>query len=204
MKKHKITGLKKYAELHEEKALIGNDGVEVTVRTHIPYAQKIAMAQEWVENTVMTHDDSCWYVGYEHRMYEIYLMAKYYTDINTDSATPQEIADFLINDGLIGQIKETLGAEYDEVCDLYYLIRNSFANTFDDDRSLAKAVRTSFGFLFNGEDVTESMAKAEATSGVMMKALDALNKKEKEESEKPNGGKMKVGGTLLNFARRME
>ena len=29
MKKHKIAGLKKYAEMHEEKKVTGADGVEV-------------------------------------------------------------------------------------------------------------------------------------------------------------------------------
>lgn len=204
MRKHKITGLKKYADMHEEKSVTGNDGVTVVFRTHIPYAEKVAFAQEWAENTIITHDDSCWYTGHEQRLYEIYLVAKYYTDIQTDGVAPQEIADFMINDGLFHQIDDLLYDDLSEVRQLHYLIQESFGVTYDDDRSLTKAVRTSFGFLFNGEDVTESMAKAQATSGVMMKALNALQEKEKEESEKPTDGKMRVGGTLLNFARRTE
>ena len=65
-----------------------------------------------------------------------------------------------------------------------------------------KAIRTSFGFLFNGEDITESMAKAELTKDTMFKALDAINKKEQEEAEKMNDGKLRVAGNILNFAKR--
>jgi len=204
MKKHKIAGLKKYAEMHEEKKVTGADGVEVTIRTHIPYEDRIAFAREWVENTLMTHDDSCVYTGYEKNMYEMYLTAKYYTDINTDSAVPEEIANFFLNDQLWGAIEEILRDELYEIRDLYNGIAGSVYTTYMDDRSLAKAIRKSFGFLFNGEDITESMAKAEATSGVMMKALDALNKKEKEESEKVTNGRLNVGGNLINFARKKE
>ena len=57
-------------------------------------------------------------------------------------------------------------------------------------------------FLFNGEDITESLAKAEMTKDTMFKALDAINKKEQEEKEKMNGGKLKVAGNILNFAKR--
>lgn len=204
MKKHKIVGLKKYADMHEEKTLTGADGVEVTIRTHIPYADRIAFAKEWAENTIIEHDDSCLYTGYEKNLYEMYLTAKYYTDINTDGATPEEIANFLLNDQLWGKITEELREELYEIQDLYNGIAGSFYTTYTDDRSLTKAIRTSFGFLFNGEDITESLAKAEATSGVMMKALDALNKKEKEESERVTGGKLNVGGNLINFARKKE
>lgn len=204
MRKHKIKGLKSYANLHEEKTVTGADGTEVTYRTHIPYADKIAFAREWAENTIIEHDDSCVYTGYERNLYEMYLTAKYYTDINTDDATPEEIADFLINNNIWNDIEENLREELYEVLDLYNGIAGSVFVTYENDRSLTKAIRTSFGFLFNGEDITQSMAKAEATTGIMVDALNALGKAEKEAKEKPTGGKMNVGGQIINFSRKKE
>lgn len=209
MRKHKIP-LKKYADMHDEVQLdtIMNtkDGTQVTitVRSHIPYKEKIAFAQEMAENVIMVHDDSCCYMNYTKRAWELFLIAKYYTDVNTDGAEPEEVADFLINTGFIDRIKEVIGSDLLEVYDLFYSMYDAFEITYNDDRSLAKAVRTSFGFLFNGEDITESLAKAEATKDVMYKALSAIHEKEQEDATKISDGKLKVAGNLINFSRKQE
>ena len=80
----------------------------------------------------------------------------------------------------------------------------SVFETYKDDKSITKAVRTSFGFLFNGEDITESMAKAEMTKDTIYNALSALREKEQEASEKINNGKLNVGGNLISFAKKKE
>ena len=197
MKKHKIA-MKKYADMHEEIECAGKDGVVVKVRNHIPYEDKIAFAKEWIENVMMVHDDSCCYVSHEQRMYEIFLIAKYYTDIQTEGVTPQEIMDFMINDNLIGPVTDAMDRDRDELIELFYGLRDGFETRFNDDRSLARAVRTSFGFLFNGEDITESMAKAEITKDTMFNALSALQEKEAN----INHGQMKVGGNIIDFTKK--
>ena len=205
MRKHKIP-LKKYADMHDEVQLDTlmnmKEGTQVTitVRSHIPYKDKIAFAQELAENVIMVHDDSCCYMSYTKRAWELFLIAKYYTDINTDGAEPEEVADFLINTGFIDRIEEVIRGDHEEVNRLFYMMYDAFEITYKDDRSLAKATRTSFGFLFNGEDITESLAKAEATKDVMYKALSAIQEKE----QSVDGGKMKVAGNILNFSRKQE
>ena len=88
--------------------------------------------------------------------------------------------------------------DYNAVIDIYHRLFDGVDESFKDDRSIQKAIRRSFGFLFNGEDVTESLAKAEAMKDVMYNARE----KEKEESEKITDGKLNVGGNILNFARK--
>ena len=105
MEKRKIE-LNKYAEMHEEKTFTGKDGTEVTVRDHIAYGDKEAMARELTVQSSVIHDDSCVYVDAEHDKYAIYLIAKYYTDIDTLEANPSDIADFIINNGLYKNIRE--------------------------------------------------------------------------------------------------
>lgn len=201
MKKKKID-FAKYAKMCEETTMKGKDGTEITVRNHISYADKIAMATELVENFVMTHDDSICYESYELPAARIYEVMKYYTDVPVDGAGVTEVADFAINNGLINGIREYIHDDYFEFEDVYITLVRSVMDNYEDDRSLKKAIRTSFGFLFNGEDITESLAKAEMTKDTMFKALDAINKKEQEEAEKINGGKLKVAGNILNFAKR--
>ncbi len=201
MRKKKID-FKKYANMHEETELTGKDGTKIKVKNHIPYASKQEMAREIVENYVMIHDDSISYESYDLPAAMIWSIIKYYTDVPVDDAEITEVADFAINNELIGPIREYIHDDYYEFEDLYVTLLRSVMENYNDDQSLKKAIKTSFGFLFNGEDITESMAKAELTKDTMFKALDALNKKEKEESEKMNNGKLNVGGNIISFARK--
>ena len=201
MRKKKID-FKKYADLHEEKEIVGNDGTKVIVRNHISYADKIEMATEIIENYIMIHDDSCCYESHMLPAARIRVIMKYYTDVPVDDAEDSEVADFAINNGLIEPIRDYIHDDYYEAEDIYVTLLRSVMDNYEDDQSLKKAIKTSFGFLFNGEDITESLAKAEMTKDTLFKALGAINKKEQEEASRMNEGRLNVGGNILNFAKR--
>ena len=201
MRKKKID-FKKYADMHEETTLTGKDGTEITVRNHISYEDKVNMCREILENCIMIHDDSCCYESVSINAERIKAVMKYYTNVPVDDAEASAVCDFVINNELIGQIRDYIYQDYMEAEDVYITMLNMVMDTSTDDMSLKKAIKTSFGFLFNGEDVTESLAKAEITKNTMFKALDAINKKEQEEASRIDGGRLNVGGNILNFARR--
>ena len=197
MKTKKIN-FKKYADMHDEEKLVGNDGTEIVVRNHISYADKVHMAEEVIEDCVMIHDDSCCYENHMIYAEKIKAMVKYYTNVQVEDATAEEVCDFVINNGLLGAIRDYIHEDYYEAEDVYITMLNMVMDTFTDDMSLKKAIKTSFGFLFNGEDITESLAKAEMTKDTMFKALDAIRQKEQEIDD----GRLKVGNNILNFARK--
>ena len=197
MEKRKID-LSKYAEQYEIQTVEGTDGTKVDVRSHIPYAEKEQMARELAERMIVIHDDSCVYLSSEYGKYKKYLVAKYYTDIDTEDMTPEQVADYFVNNDMWKMIGQICGWDYAIVEDIFKGLFDAVETTFNDDKSLTKALRTSFGFLFNGEDITESLAKAELTKDTMFKALDAINKKEQE----VNVGELTVGGRILNFAKK--
>jgi len=182
----------------EESELIGKDGTKISVRNHIAYEDKIALCREIIENCIMIHDDSCCYENVNIHAERIKAIMKYYTNVTVDEAEAMEVCDFVINNDLIGQIRDYIHEDYYELEDVYVTMLNMVIDTYTDDMSLKKAIKTSFGFLFNGEDITESLAKAEMTKDTMFKALEAINKKEQE----VNGGELTVGGKILNFAKR--
>ena len=201
MKKHKIE-FKKYADMHDEVKVVGKDGTEVMVRTHIPYEEKVKLVREMLEEGMMIHDDSLIYEGYLMQAIQMKKILEYYTDVKVDNIAPEVIADFMVNNEIIGDIEDAIYKDWCAVQDIFFPMKNSVADTYQDDRSLTKALRTSFGFLFNGEDITESLAKAEATKDTMYKALGALREKEQEEKEKINNGKLMIGDNIINFAKR--
>ena len=201
MKKHKIE-FKKYADMHDEVKVVGKDGTEVMVRTHIPYEEKVKLVREMLEEGMMIHDDSLIYEGYLMQAIQMKKILEYYTDVKVDNIAPEVIADFMVNNEIIGDIEDAIYKDWCAVQDIFFPMKNSVADTYQDDRSLTKALRTSFGFLFNGEDITESLAKAEATKETIYKAIGALREKEQEEKEKINNGKLMIGDNIINFAKR--
>jgi hypothetical protein len=202
MKKQKKFSFKKYADMCETHEVSGNDGVVVTVRDHIPYEQKVQMAKEIIEEHLMIHDDSCCYENFEIHAAKIHAVLKYYTDVNVDGASIYEAADFAINDGLWSGIMDVIHDDYYQAEDVFITLMDGVVDTFRDDKSLTKAIRTSFGFMFNGEDLTESLAKAEITKDTMFRAINALDEREKAAREKLNAGKMQVGSNIISFAKK--
>lgn len=200
--KKKAIDFKKYADMHENKEIVGTDGTKIVVRDHISYANKVAMAVALVEANVMIHDDSVCYESFAMPAERIKGIMKYYTDVPVDDADAQEVADFAINNGLIGQIRDYIHDDYYEFEDVFVTLIRSVMDNYEDDQSLAKAIKTSFGFLFTGEDVTETLAKAEAAKDTVFDALGALREKEAQDESKMKDGKLKVEGKLLNFAKK--
>ena len=201
MRKHKID-FKKYADMHDEVEVTGKDGTKVKVRTHIPYEDKLKIAQEIIEQGLMIHDDSICYEGHLMQAIKMKKVLEYYTDVKTDDVEPEVVADFLINNEIWDEIDNVIYKDWFSVQDIFFPMMSGVIDTYQDDRGLTKAIRTSFGFLFNGEDITESLAKAEATKDTLYKAIGALNEKEKEEQEKINNGKLMIGNNILNFSKR--
>ena len=201
MRKHKVD-FKKYADMHADVEVIGKDGVKVVVRTHIPYADKVKMAQEILELGLLVHDDSMLYEGHLIDAIRILKTVEYYTDVKTDDAAPEDVADFVINNELWNEIESAIQEDIRSFDEIYYQMLRGVIATYADDRCLTKAIRTSFGFLFNGEDITESLAKAEATKDVVYQALGALRREEQKKEKEFDDGTLSIGGNVISFAKR--
>lgn len=182
----------------------GEEAQVITVRNHIPYEEKEKMAHEILEQTTVIHEDACAFEGSTFDVVEMCAIAKYYTSIDTEDVEPRLIADYLINYGLIDEVRRFIMDDYKHVMSIYEHLLDSIATMYDYDGSMTKALRTSFGFLFNGEDITESLAKAEATKSAVYEAINAFRSVEKEKSENIDGGTMKVGGNVINFAKKKQ
>ena len=203
MNKKKID-ITKYADMHEEVTVVGKDGTSIVVRNHIPYNEKDNMAVEMIQYTARVHDDSIVYIGYDKDKIKLYMIAKYYTDIDTTDVDVGAISDYFINNEMLDQVCDIVGKDFEFVMEMYYTLYDATADTMADDKSISKALRTSFGFLFNGEDVTESLAKAEAMKDTIYEAIGALRKVEKEKENNINNGTMSIDGAILNFSKKNE
>lgn len=196
--------LGKYADACKVEEFKGADGTVVKVRNHIPYTEKEEMATDFAEHIIMIHEDSCVYVSDQYDKYIKFLIAKYYTDIDTDGADENSVADFLINNDLYNKIEEYIWDDYSEVNAIIGSLIKSVTKTYEDDKCLTKAIRTSFGFLFTGEDITESLAKAELTSDTMFRALSEMRKIDEKKEREIDNGRLSLNGNIINFAKKTE
>jgi hypothetical protein len=203
MEKRKID-LSAYYDVHEEETFEGKDGTKVTVRNHIPYMDKEAIAGEMAGQLLIIHDESCMYTSKDIKRKKLYMIAKYYTDIDVEEADEHQIADFLINNDLADQIENYVFDDWYLVEQIYLYIEKAVIKTYEDDKSLSKAIKTSFSSLLTGEDVGTTLANAEHVRDTLMDAVEALRQVNKEKEEQIDHGKMTVGGNVINFAKRKD
>ena len=198
---------KRKYDIHVEEQPIGivkSGDVSVGAVQRIPYQEKEKMAKEMAEHVLTVHDDSCMFESHEYdKMFRL-MVVKYYTDIDTDGVDEYELIDFMTYTGLWNELFEFIESDVSVVINIYQSIVANLIMTYADDKSIAKALRTSFGFLFNGEDITETLAKAEAMKDTVYNAIGAYRQLEQEKEEKINNGKLSVGGAIINFAKKPE
>lgn len=194
--------LSAYADMHEETEIAGKDGAKLTVRTHIPFAEKLQLAKDALAMTMQIHEDSVCYDSYAENMIWMYCLVKYYTNLDTEDLSIEQVADFLVNDGLEDQLRDAIHDDERYLVEMYLNLRNGVETVFDDERSIQRAIRTSFPFLFTGEDITEALAQAEATGDTLLRAVGALRREEQQEKKKVDDGTVEVGGVVLNLRPR--
>jgi hypothetical protein len=144
------------------------------------------------------------YTSKDIKRKKLYMIAKYYTDIDVEEADEHQIADFLINNDLADQIENYVFDDWYLVEQIYLYIEKAVIKTYEDDKSLSKAIKTSFSGLLTGEDVGTALANAEHVRDTLMDAVEALRQVNKEKEEQIDHGKMTVGGNVINFAKRKD
>ena len=196
-KKFKIAGC---ADLCDEYT-IDVHGEELTVRTHIPLEQKLAMAQDLVTFISLIDDEN--EIMSESHLYQVglvYLTVLYYTNADLDDVNATDVFDWMINTGVYDQTLESLVYE-----DRYYVVEmaqaiyKNISNAYAVEHGLAHAVKKTFGFMFNGEDITETLAKSQAISDKM---IDVVGKLNAAETQKAKDGGVKVGGNVIRIAKK--
>ena len=153
------------------------NGERLLVVPHIPLAEKLAMANELVTFITLIDDDL--EMISESHLYDVglvYLTIKYYTDADLEDVEPSAVFDWVINSGAYD--KDIEGIVYDDrnyVVKMASAIYINISNAYMQEHGLAHAVKKTFGFMFNGEDITETLAKSREVSETMIDVIGKLN-----------------------------
>ena len=155
-------------------------GQEVSVKDHISYQEKMDAAEEYVAMAAVFDEDRglCYMSPYEDAVKK-YMKLKIYAGLDISNYSGVEGLCKLMDD-----IDEMPIDEFEEFVDRDWTVLNGLAYTiyynvecvFEKEHSLEHRVKTSFGFLLDGKDLTQTLAEAREVNEQMIDHLGAIAK----------------------------
>lgn len=155
-------------------------GQKVKVRTELTYKEIIEWAQEYVARAAILHPSGVAYWGHLSDAVEDLIILKALTDMDTSAYETEE--------GLMRMMDQTMeNAEWFEFLKATSAVRMHIKHMADrlfenlrkiheKENSLDYKIRESFGFLFTGEDLTETLAHGREVNEQMIDHLGAIMK----------------------------
>ena len=183
------------ADIHNEKEIEAG-GVKITLRDHIPLAQKVEMANEIVNAATMI-DDETFNICKNHLwdIMKIYLAVKYYTDVDTEGTAPTAVCDWAFNTGAWDKV---WGFAYDDVLaveDIADRVYGYVESSYKKEHGLDTAVLKTFGSILSGEDILDTIDKSREVSEEMLDVAEQLGKASQT-------GTVKIGGNVIQIGKK--
>lgn len=158
-------------------------GQEALVKDRIPYKEKMEAAEEYAARATVFDEELGW--AYDSPLgdaIEKYIRLKYYTNIDMSKYDDYDGLCQMMDD--IGEypIEEFENAtqkDWNILYELCWMLQSNAETAFEKEHSLAHRIKTSFGFLLDGKDLTQSLAEAREVNEQMIDHLGALAKQNK-------------------------
>ena len=181
----------------KREVLVGEE--TLTVRNHIPLEEKIKMVNELAGYVLMVDDENEVILeNHTERVGTVYFVMKYYTDADLTDAEPADVYDWVVNNDAWDKISDWVGNDLFEVHEMQFAMQKNIEKAYEKEHSLGTAFRKSFGFLFNREDLAETLARTQEVSDQMLEVVGRLN----EAGRKPDGGRVNVGGNIISIGKK--
>ena len=155
-------------------------GQKVKVRTELTYKEIIQWAQEYVARAAILHPSGVAYWSHLDEAIKNLIALKALTDMDTSAYETEdglfEMMDKIYADGEWSDFM--LGTECIRmrIIDMGGSLFNNLRKIHEQENSLDYRIRESFGFLFTGEDLTETLAHARGANEQMIEHLGAIMK----------------------------
>lgn len=153
-------------------------GQEVSVKNHVSYQQKMDAAEEYVAMSAVFDEEHglCYMSPYEEAVKK-YMKLKTYAGLDMSNYNGIDGLCKLMDDideTPIDEFEEFVDDDWSVLRDLAYTIYYNVENVFEKEHSLEHRVKTSFGFLFDGKDLTQTLAEAREVNEQMIDHLGAI------------------------------
>lgn len=138
------------------------------------------------------------YEGYNRDVMRMMCMLRYYTNLDVEPYDTAEghylLYDMLAATGVLEQIIEITHDDMEHVQKIFELLKESAQRVFEHTHTLPFQIQQSFASVLNGEDLSETLAKASTVNNQMVDMLGAFRR---EQMAKPS-----VGGNIVRFDKR--
>lgn len=177
--------------------LIGGESIHMV--RHISLEKKMQMATELAQAIMMPNE----HVGIltTVALYDVavlYMIMKYYSDADLDDVATQTVFDWIVGNNAYDRVMDYVSDDFAYVKRIVDSMVTNFQEEFVAAHSLTHALRTSFGFLFDGRDITETLAEGREVSDQILDVVGRLN----EAAKKEEAGRVKVAGNVINIGKK--
>lgn len=184
----------------------GANGMSIEVKKQIPYDEKESFSLQYaLYRNVEDTENEIMYDNYKNLLIKTMLIAKYYTNINVaelkDESDWAMMFDVLTSNDLYGQMMSIVADDMVFVDAISESMLKSVREIYVRGNSLQFNLKKAFGFLFTGEDLTESIAKAAEVSNEVTELIGA-NKELEKVKGKQNDKLITNNGVVLNMAKK--
>lgn len=192
------------ADLHSETMLKIGD-TNVTVRDHIPLEQKAAFVDEYIQ-LVLDEDEDAGVMQMTSvvPLLEVFLMVKYYTNVDVEGVKLEDVYNWVINNNSYTDLEDIIYHDIEQVRKMYGLLSRNAIEAYEREHSLGKAIQKSFGFMLNGEDITETLAKSREITDQMIDVVEQLHKNQPPKVKAEAAGKLMVGGNIVSIGKKQK
>lgn len=155
-------------------------GQKVKVRTELTYKEVNEWAQEYVARAAILHPSGAVYWSHLDEAIENLIALKALTDMDTSSYETEdglfEMMDKIYADSEWSDFMLRTECARMRIIDMGGSLFNNLRKVHEKENSLDYKIRESFGFLFTGEDLTETLAHGREVNEQMIDHLGAIMK----------------------------
>lgn len=178
--------------------------------TFVPYQKKEEMAEKLAQATVICDPDGCAYMSYRYEPIRMFLIAEYYTNIDTSDWDTEE-GQSTIFDYMTCRENKSL-SRYDKMCEreefkhdigivdsIYSRMYSSLASKHEHTSTLSYKIGKAFESILNDQDIVTALAQSREVSEKMIDMISVFNK---TKNEKGNTNPNATVQGVLNFAKK--
>lgn len=147
--------------------------------SRIPYAKKVNYAEELAMKAgVLDEEAGVCYWSYLYDAISAFIMMKAYTD--ADMAEYEDVEGlYRLMDEDISAVEKIAMDDWGVVADLAGQMFENMKRVWNAEHSLGNKIMKSFAFLFDGRDLTETMAQARDVNEQMIDHLKKIGEADK-------------------------
>ena len=114
----------------------------LTVKTYLPYMDKVEFAADVLRNVVQTEDETGMaFLSFKEDLWVVNNLLKYYTDFPVDSVDAVDAYDYVKQNGLLERIIDVIGRDMTDTMSVYHQMARSVIDVNRQSISISQMIK---------------------------------------------------------------